>query len=40
MTMNIELIAKIINVTSKAATSSYKFLGKQDKENDDKDETE
>ena len=40
MTLNIELIDKIINVTSKAATSCYKFLGKNDKENADKAATD
>ena len=40
MTLNIELIDKIINVTSKAATSCYKFLGKNDKVNADKAATD
>ena len=40
MTLNIELIDKIINVTSKAAISCYKFLGKNNKENADKAATD
>ena len=40
MTLNIKLIDKIINVTSKAATSCHRFLGKNDKERADKAATD
>ena len=40
MTLNIELIDKIINVTSKAATSCHRFLGKNDKGSADKAATD
>ena len=31
MTLNKDIIGEIINVTSKAAVSCYKFVGKNDK---------
>ena len=40
MILNKELIDKFINVTSKAAISCYKFVGKNDKENADKAATD
>ena len=40
MTLNKELIDKIITVTSKAAISCYKFVGKNDKNNADKAATD
>ena len=40
MTLNKELINKIINVTSKAAISCHKFIGKNDKQNADKAATD
>ena len=40
MTLNKELIDKIINVTSKAAISCHKFVGKNDKMNADKAATD
>ena len=40
MALNKKLIDDISNVTSKAAISCYKFLGKNDKENADKAATD
>ena len=40
MNLNKELIDKIISVTSKAAISSYKFIGKNQKKNADKAATD
>ena len=40
MTLNKDLIGEIINVTSKAAISCYKFVGKNDKKNADKAATD
>ena len=40
MPLNKDLIDKIINVTSKAAISCYKFVGKNDKKNADKAATD
>ncbi len=40
MTLNKELIDKIINITSKAAISCYRFVGKNDKKNADKAATD
>ena len=40
MTLNKELVDKIITVTSKAAISCYKFVGKNDKNNADKAATD
>ena len=40
MTLNKDLIDKIIQVTSRAAISCYKFLGKNEKENADKAATD
>ena len=40
MALNKKLIDEIVNVTSKAAISCYKFLGKNDKENADKAATD
>jgi len=38
--LNKDLVEKIINVTSKAATSCYKFIGQNQKENADKAATD
>ena len=40
MPLNKDLVEKIINVTSKAATSCYKFIGQNQKENADKAATD
>ena len=40
MTLNKDLIGEIINVTSKAAISCHKFVGKNDKKNADKAATD
>ena len=40
MALNKELINKIINITSKAAISCHKFVGKNDKINADKAATD
>ena len=40
MSLNKELIDKIINITTKAALSCYKFVGKNDKINADKAATD
>ena len=40
MTLNKDLIGEIINVTSKAAISCHKFIGKNDKKNADKAATD
>ena len=37
MTLNKDLISEIITVTSKAAISCHKFIGKNDKKNADKE---
>ncbi len=40
MALNKELINKIIVVTTRAAISSYKYIGKNDKKNADKAATD
>ena len=40
VSLNKELIDKIINITTKAALSTYKFVGKNDKINADKAATD